>query len=536
MTTMILPPGPKGVAFARSAIGYSRAPLDAFSRLAREYGDVVQFMGPPMRAFLINHPDYLEDIQRRQGWNFQPSRVLVQRRLAPQGVATSSGYLHQHQRRALETVFTSEHLTQLTGTIVRRAEVAGQSWEDGLTLDIQREMSELMLAVFAGMMFGEGVWQDEQEMAALISVGDYVSRRSTYPWGIVPELLPVLADNRRFFQALRVVKEEIRLRIAERRLGGTDHGDVLSMLMTARDQADGSRLTDTQVCDDAITTIFAGATPVGQSLVWTWYLLSQNADAEATLHAELDDVLGGRPPTRDDLARLPFTRMVVQESLRLYPVSWILGREAISDFQLGDYTVPAGSILVLCPYVTHRDGRFFADPDQFIPERWAAEESASRPLFSFFPFSGGINGCPGQAWAPSMLALTLATVAQEVEDAARAFSADRAGPTVRPAREGRDADASGTARWDPRDADDIWRDAMTAEQPGQEIEPPAAGQVGKVNYRPDLPDLPETAVPAAAGKSSTWSLQAIVLGIGLLVVTVIFLIIIVQWALGQPTG
>jgi cytochrome P450 len=396
----------------RTLLAYSRAPLEAFTRLAREHGDITQFMGPPMRAFLINQPSVIEAVLGHDAWNFQPMRVLIQRRLAPQGVAYSAGYLHQHHRQLLDPIFQEQQATQRADTIVIAATRAGARWQAGQTLDIQPAMLEVALATLAGLLCGAGVWQNQPELAALNAVGDYVARRSTYPWGVIPEYVPLLPDNRRFWRALAVVRTALRLRIAERRVSGDDRGDVLALLLGARAADTGRELTDAQALDNAITIMFAGAIPIGQSLAWTWHLLARHPEVEARLHAELEQVLADRPPTADDLARLAYTRMVVDESLRLYPVSWILGRNVVSDYVIDNYVLPSGSIVVLCPYVTQRDARFFDDPDAFVPERWAPAAQPRWPAGAYYPFAAGQNSCLGRQWAPALLTLTLATLAR----------------------------------------------------------------------------------------------------------------------------
>jgi cytochrome P450 len=185
------------------------------------------------------------------------------------------------------------------------------------------------------------------------------------------------------------------------------------MLLRACAEDTGRELTDVQALDNAITIMFAGAIPIGQSLAWTWQLLAQHPEAAARLHAEVEQVLAGRLPTADDLARLAYTRMVIDESLRLYPASWILGRKVVSDYVVDNYVLPAGSIVVLCPYVTQRDARFFDEPDAFIPERWTVAARARRPAGVYFPFSDGQNSCLGRQWAPTLLTLALATLARE---------------------------------------------------------------------------------------------------------------------------
>jgi cytochrome P450 len=181
----------------------------------------------------------------------------------------------------------------------------------------------------------------------------------------------------------------------------------------ARAADTGRELTDAQALDNAVTILFAGAIPIGQTLAWAWQLLAQHPEADARLHAELEQALAGRPPTAGDLAGLTYTRMVIDETLRLYPASWILGRKIVSEYVVEGYVLPAGSIAVLCPYVTQRDGRFFDEPDAFVPERWTPAAQSQWPAGAYYPFSAGQNSCLGGQWAPALLTLALATLARD---------------------------------------------------------------------------------------------------------------------------
>ncbi|HEY7179996.1 MAG TPA: cytochrome P450, partial [Blastocatellia bacterium] len=201
--------------------------------------------------------------------------------------------------------------------------------------------------------------------------------------------------------------------INERRASGEDRGDLLSMLIQARDEeGDGTGMTDKQLRDEAMTIFLAGHETTANALTWTWYLLSQHPEIEARFHAEVDDVLKGAPPAAEDFPRLRYTEMVLAEAMRLYPPAWIISRRALGDYQIDGYAIPARSILVMSQYVTHHDARFFPDPFRFDPERWRPEARESRPKFSYFPFGGGPRVCIGESFAWLEGALVLATIAQ----------------------------------------------------------------------------------------------------------------------------
>jgi cytochrome P450 len=185
------------------------------------------------------------------------------------------------------------------------------------------------------------------------------------------------------------------------------------MLMLAKDeQGDGTSMTDEQVRDEALTLFLAGHETTANALTWTWYLLAQHPEVERRLHAELDEVLGGRLPTLEDLPNLRYTEMVLAESIRLYPPAWSIGRLAIANTRVGEFDIPAGSVCLLSPYVMHRTERFYPDPERFVPDRWRPELRDTRPRFAYFPFGGGVRVCIGERFAWMEGTLVLATLCQ----------------------------------------------------------------------------------------------------------------------------
>ena len=201
--------------------------------------------------------------------------------------------------------------------------------------------------------------------------------------------------------------------IDERRRSGEDKGDLLSMLLLAHDEDDASVMTDEQVRDELLTLFLAGHETTANAMVWTWYLLSQNAEKEAHLHAELEQVLSGRPPAIDEIPQLKYTEAVFAESMRLFPPAWTVGRLSIEDHEVGGYSVPSGSLLLASQYVLHRDPRFWDQPESFIPERWETQSvKEAGQKFIYFPFGGGVRRCIGEGFAWTEGILLLATLAQ----------------------------------------------------------------------------------------------------------------------------
>jgi cytochrome P450 len=222
--------------------------------------------------------------------------------------------------------------------------------------------------------------------------------------------IPVMRRSRGARQRLDAI---IYRMIAERRQSGADHGDLLSMLLSAQDEEAGGRgMTDQQVRDEAMTIFLAGHETTANALSWSWHLLSGAPEVEARLHEEIDRVLQGRLPTIADLPALGFAEKVVTEAMRLYPPAWLIGRRAIDAYPLNGYVVPPRAIIVISPYVLHRDARYFPDPERFNPDRWTAAFKASLPPFAYVPFGGGARRCIGESFAWMELVLVLSTLAQ----------------------------------------------------------------------------------------------------------------------------
>jgi cytochrome P450 len=227
----------------------------------------------------------------------------------------------------------------------------------------------------------------------------------------VLERLPV-GPMRRAARARERLDRIIYAMIAERRAGGHDRGDLLSMLLLAQDEDDGGTMTDRQVRDEAMTILLAGHETTANALTWVWYLLSQATEMEVRLHDEVERVLRGRLPTVADIPSLAFVERVVTEAMRLYPPAWLVGRRAIEPFEIGGYLAPARAIFFMSPWVMHRDPRFFEEPGRFNPDRWTQAFRSSLPKFAYFPFGGGPRQCIGESFAWMELVLVVATIAQ----------------------------------------------------------------------------------------------------------------------------
>jgi cytochrome P450 len=294
--------------------------------------------------------------------------------------------------------------------MVDRAAHVARQWQDGSDLEIRSEMTRLTLGIVCKVLFDTEVEDDAAEVARGFSDLMELATFFLVPGSEFLEKLP-LPQSIRFRRAKARIDRVVYRMIRERRQSGEDHGDLLSMLLVA--ETDGSqRMDDQQVRDECMTIVVAGHETLSNALPWTWYLLSQHPAVEARLHEEIDSVLGDRLPTIEDLARLPYTEMVLAESMRVYPPVWFLGRRALRPYEVGGFTIPEGSFIVLSQYVTHHDPRYYPEPERFDPERWTPESRASRPRFAYFPFGAGLRGCIGESFAWTEARLLLAVLAQ----------------------------------------------------------------------------------------------------------------------------
>jgi cytochrome P450 len=362
--------------------------------------------------FLFNDPQLVKDVLVTSQHSFLKGRALERaKRLLGNGLLTSEGATHVRQRRLIQPAFHRDRIASYASVMTEYADRAQQQWRSGQELDVAQAMTRLTLGIVGKTLFGADV--DAQATSVGRALADVLGAfwLTMLPLADVLEHLPIPAF-RRSRRARAELDRIIYDMIAERRAAPEDRGDLLSMLLMAQDEEDGGGMTDRQVRDEAMTIFLAGHETTANALSWTWYLLSGAPDVEARLHEEVDRVLGGRLPTLEDVSRLPFVEQVVTESMRLYPPAWIIGRRAIHDYPVRNYLVPARGVVVMSPYLIHRNGGLFADPESFNPDRWTDDMKASLPPFAYFPFGGGARRCIGESFAWMELVLVVSVIAQ----------------------------------------------------------------------------------------------------------------------------
>jgi cytochrome P450 len=409
VVTRDVPAMPGGHPLLGHALEFGRDPLALFQR-AREHGAVVRIRFGPFRVYVLNSPDAIrqalvgEARKLSKGLNFGRAKRLI-----GGGLVMAEGEGHQRQRRLMQPAFHRAEIARYTGTMREVAVPRISAWPDGGTLAFDREMRSITLTVLTRTLLSadigaEAIDEIERLLRVLLSE-------------LVTQGISATRSNRRFSAAnrrLRTLLTDVIDGYRSRGVGAGQaeaeegHGDLISILMRARDDDTGAGMTNEQLRDEATTLVIAGSETTGNTLAWACYLLAQHPRIQERLQAEADLVLAGADADYETVSRLPFTRAVITETLRLYSPVWILPRRALVDVELDGYLVPAGGRMFFSPYALNRDARLHRDPDRFDPDRWGADYSRSDLRATFFPFGQGIRNCIGEgfAWTESILLLS----------------------------------------------------------------------------------------------------------------------------------
>lgn len=411
--TAVMAPGPR-FSLPWTALRRMRRDPLAFLTEVASHGPVAHFRIGPQDIFLLSDPAGIEDVLVTAAASFKKGRALERaKRTLGEGLLTSEGTFHLRQRRLMQPAFHRARVAGYAEAMIRAAVETRDRWRADVPMDVAVEMNRLTLAIVSDTLFGADVGRDSDTARVQQAVSEVMEMFDLVLVPFAEWLLRLpLPRTRRYLAAQATLDEVIYGIIASRRAAADDRGDLLSMLLHAQDGENaGSGMTDTQLRDEVITLFLAGHETTANALSWTWVMLGQHREVEERLQQELDDVLGGRTPTADDVVRLPYTRAVISETLRLYPPAWTLGRRALSDYRWAGVEIPAGSIVLMSQWVVHRDPRWWPEPARFNPSRWLSE--VARPKFAYFPFGGGNRVCIGESFAWTEAVLLLAVLAQK---------------------------------------------------------------------------------------------------------------------------
>jgi cytochrome P450 len=385
---------------------FRRDPLGMLERCKRDLGDVARIRFGISNVIILSHPDLVEEVLVTHNQAFRKNPAT--RRLGSligRGLLSSDGDAWRRQRRLTQPAFHRAKVNAAAGAMVDYAQQHVATWRDGDTRDVHPEMMELTLQIACKTLFGAEVAADlEVVRQATAVVGAHFLSRLTSLLFLLPDRVPT-PGNRRYLAAVATLDELVYRMMRD---GPSNPDSLLGMLLD-------SGMADEEIRDEVMTFFMAGHETTALALTWALYLLAKHDDKRACLFEEVDDVLRGRPPTVDDVSRLPYSRAVVDEALRLYPPAYLQGRQALRDVTIGGHAIEQGTTVLMSQWLIHRDARFFDAPDEFRPERWLDGTLAKTlPRFAYFPFGGGQRQCIGNAFAQLEGMLLLACLAQRL--------------------------------------------------------------------------------------------------------------------------
>jgi cytochrome P450 len=415
MGARAVPPGPRGVPVLGMLPALRRDPLRVFTDAAARFGDVAFFKIGSRRGYLITNPSDIRHVLQDNARNYRKSPLYQKLRTSlGDGLLTSEGAFWLRQRRIAQPAFHRQRIEAFARVMADAAAETAALWDTLVTerqpVAIDNEMMRLTRTVVLRALLGGDLGPYAATIDAAWATLNQQIGESFWSLGITDKL--PTPKRRRFYAARGLLQDAVDHLIQKRRRNGSDQGDLLSMLIAARDEETGESMTDLQIRVEVTTFLLAGQETTALALTWLWYLLSQHEQPCRRLVEELDSMLRGRNPEYADLAHLPYTRMVIDETMRLYPPAWGFSRQALGDDVLGGYDLPRGWLAFTIPYVLHRLPAYWEDAEQFKPERFSPERAADRNKFVYIPFGAGPRQCIGNHFAMIEMLLVVATLAQ----------------------------------------------------------------------------------------------------------------------------
>ncbi|MCU0507287.1 MAG: cytochrome P450 [Anaerolineae bacterium] len=410
-----LPAGPAGLPVIGNLLQMQRhGMLDFYRKLWEDCGDIATASIGPMKFLMVTRPEHIQHVLVKNAHKYTKGLSHDKLRLAiGNGILTLEGDVWSRQRKLMQPTFTPRGIKPFADIMIDETQGLIERWNalpQNAQIDISQEMQRVTMKVISRSMFGLDMDRDFKGASeALVALLEYTSASST---GLIdiPLFVPT-PTNRRLKEAKRELRDFLMGIIKKRREEGLQE-DLLSMLMTAKDADTGEFMTDEQLHDEALIIFFAGHETTASLLTWTSYLMSNNFVVERKLHRELAEVLGGRGPRLEDIPNLPYTRMVLDEALRLYSPVPIVARDLQEDDELAGYQIPKGTLAVVALYNTHRHPEFWERPLEFYPEHFAPEAVEKRPRYAYAPFGAGPRICIGLHFAQMEAVLILADIAQ----------------------------------------------------------------------------------------------------------------------------
>ena len=422
-----LAPGPQGLPVVGSALAIQRD-IMGFFRRGYSYGDVWRFWVPrgvsgKMFVNVVLRPEHAEHVLKSNAANYEKSAAY--RRLGHivgEGLLTSEGDFWRRQRRLAQPAYHRRRLGMLAETITTATvRMLEERWRPAALrdqpVDIAGEMRRLALEIVGRVMLSVDISSEASEVGWAVNEFLAYANRHVRRLYSPPPSVPTPA-NLRFRHASKVMDDLVYGIIRERRASGEDRGDLISMLLLARDEDTKETMSDRQVRDEVMTTLIAGHETTAAALAWSSWLIATHSDTLRRLQREVGEVLVGEPAGMEHVGRdgaLSYTSRVFEETLRLYPPGWMIARIAKNEDEIGGYRILEGSRVAVSPYLIHRNPEVWPQPARFDPDRFSPEKSQGRHRFSHIPFGGGLRGCIGVNLARMEGPLVLATLAQHCE-------------------------------------------------------------------------------------------------------------------------
>ena len=403
-----IPPGPD------EAQNFWESPFESFAELSRAYGDIVSLDPNTHRIYLLNHPDHIKHVLQSNYRNYTRDADSF-KLIAGNGLFTSEGDSWLRQRRMMQPAFHRQSIESLLPAMVKEIEKLVTNWqvaaEQGNSIDMLTEMMNLMTRISATTMFGVDLQEEVQSLTqALTTAQEYIYSQS---WDYLEQDGKELSNEQIQLQKAMDTIDKIAYHIiGQGRKNSQRVDNLLAMLLRTSDEETGNGMSEEQLRDEVVGMLAGGRETTAITLAWTYYMLSIYPDVEHRMYTEIEQVLGQRRPTAQDLSKLTYTRMVIDEVLRFYPPGWLIARRSIGADEIGGYAIPENSEIFISAYLVHRHPSFWEDPEQFDPERFSPEQTAKRSHFAYLPFSAGPRICIGNNFALLAIQLVLAMTIQ----------------------------------------------------------------------------------------------------------------------------
>lgn len=416
-TVKPLPPTPdkKHLLFG-SAFYFAQDSIGFMQEHCPKYNGIFRVTSRFEKLIIVYHPEYIRHVLQDNNRNYVKSfGYEVLKMLLGNGLLTSEGEFWKKQRRLIQPSFSRERLaalhTIMTDCVNEAIEDLERKAGKGV-VNLQKDMMALALNIVARSLFSSDVKELISQVGDNLDVANESAiDRIRDPFRL-PPWVPTL-KNIREKRAIQALDKVIMKIIDERRRANVDRQDLMGMLMAVQDEETGERMSDRQLRDEAMTLFLAGHETTALALSWLWYCMHKNPDVEKKVLAEAKKVLNGRTPEHADFARLDYTRQVIEESLRLYPPAWMVGRKALEDDEIGGFHIPKGYNLLMPTIIVHRDPHYWDEPEKFKPERFEKDKSKDRDRFAYFPFGGGQRLCVGNNFAMMEMLLSVSMMIQK---------------------------------------------------------------------------------------------------------------------------